>query len=437
MQPIHPAYSTPRCNAALANNATNRLHAMLKPWLRLLFTLLLATMALCHTATFAAEPAIVIDDHFTERTIGLNLSILEDPTAQLTLQDVRGTELANQFTPSTKPNPSFGYTKSAYWARFTLDDTRSPSQPYANWPLMLTLAYGQTDFAELWCANTQGNVVLQQRAGDHVPLNEWPSTFRMPTFNISNAAHTCWLRVQSGASLQMPLTLYTHAAFADHRVTDSTLQALYFGALLVIFIYNGLLSLTTRSRAYASYTLFLLGYGLLVCAYGGIGYQLLWPNAIGFADKTFPFFGSFSGVQACIFAIILLDLRQSSPRFYKFGIVVIALFTLSLVTTWFLPYSLAAKSLMAFSLMGLLFSLGSGIPLAWRGVRLAQIYLVAWLAFLMGTASIILTSAGIFPFNGLTSNAQQIGSAVEFVMLSFALANRIKTTEANLLNAQK
>ena len=123
---------------------------MLKPCLKLLLTLLLATLALCHTAVFAAEPAIVIDDQFTERTIGLDLSILEDPTAQLTLQDIRSAEFANQFTPSTKPNPSFGYTKSAYWARFTLDDTRSPNQPYVDWPLMLTLAYAQTDFAELW-----------------------------------------------------------------------------------------------------------------------------------------------------------------------------------------------------------------------------------------------------------------------------------------------
>ena len=410
---------------------------MLKSCLRLLFTLLLATMALCHTATFAAEPAIVIDDQFTERAIGLDLSIYEDKTTQFTLQDIRRAEIATQFSPSTKLNPSFGYTKSAYWARFTLEDARSPSSPYANWPLMLTLAYTLTDLVELWCANKQGAEIVYQRAGDHVLLAEWPSTFRKPTFSISSGAHTCWLRVQTSSTLQMPITVFTHAAFADHRVTDTAIQALYFGALLVMFVYNGLLAFTTRSRAYASYTLFLLGYGLLMCAYGGIGYQLLWCNAIGFADKTFPFFAAFTGLTAGIFAIILLGLRQSSPRFYKFGIVVIALFTLSLVTTWFLPYFHAVQSVMAFSLMGLLFLLGSGITLAWRGVRLAQIYLAAWLAFLMGTASIILTAVGILPFNGLTSNAQQIGSAVEFVMLSFALAYRIKTTEANLLNAQK
>jgi hypothetical protein len=155
---------------------------MFKSYLWLMLTLLLATLTLSHPAAFAAEPAIVIDEHFTERSIGLDLSILEDSTAQLTLQDIRSAEYSNQFTPSTKPNPSFGYTQSAYWVRFTLNDIRNPSRPYADLPLMLTLSQAQTNLAELWCANQQGDLVVQQRVGDHVPLVEWPMTFRMPTF---------------------------------------------------------------------------------------------------------------------------------------------------------------------------------------------------------------------------------------------------------------
>ena len=401
-----------------------------------LFAILLFFWCLPAQAQNTSPKPIEITTEFTERNIGLDLNILEDPTAQLTLEDIRSDEYASQFTPSTIITPNFGFTKSAYWARLTLDDTRSQS-PHADLPLNLTLAFPPADLAELWCANKKGTVVVQQRAGDHVLLAEWPSTFRMPTFSISSEAHTCWLRVQSGDSLQMSLTLYTHAAFANQRLTDSTIQALYFGALLVMFVYNGLLAFTTRSKAYASYTLFLLSFGLLTFAFGGIGYQLLWPNAIGFADYAAPFLTACSGLTACIFAIILLDLRQASPHFYKFGMVVVALFTLSLITTWLLPYSHAAKSVIAIILLEGIFLLGSGITLAWRGVRLAQIYLAAWLSLIVASALFILAVVGILPMNNFTSYAQQIGSVVEFVMLSFALAYRIKTTQTNLLSAQK
>ena len=401
------------------------------------FLVLFLGVIFLHTSLFANEPSIVIDDNFTERAIGLDLAILEDPTAQLTLDDVRSAEYASQFKLSTKQNPSFGYTQSAYWARFTIEYTRSPNRPYADLPLMLTLAYAQTDFAELWCANAEGTVVVQQRAGDHVPLEEWITNYRNPSFEITPTALSCWLRVQSSASLQFPLTLSTHAVFVEQRVTDTTVQSLYFGALLVIFVYNGLLALTTRSRAYGSYTLFLLSYGLLTCAFVGIGYQLLWPNAIGFADKILPFFTACTGVSASFFAIILLDLRNAAPRFYKFGVIVILLFAIHLVTPLLLPYSQAIKPVLVITLLGCTLLLGAGITLAWRGMRLAQIYLAAWLALIIGTAIFIITLIGLLPVNAITINASQIGSAVEFIMLSFALAYRIKTTQEALLSAQK
>jgi signal transduction histidine kinase len=223
----------------------------------------------------------------------------------------------------------------------------------------------------------------------------------------------------------------------DYQVADSTIQALYFGALLVMFVYNGLLAFTTRSIAYASYTLFLLGYGLLTCALGGVGYQLLWPNAVGFADKALPFFIALNGLAGSIFAIMLLELRQTAPRFYKLGMVVVTLFALSLITAWLLPFTYAMHTVSAISLLVFVFLLGTGITLSWRGVREAQIFMAAWLAFIIGTTILILASVGLLPINAFTNNASQIGSVIEFVMLSFALAYRIKTTEANLLNAQK
>jgi signal transduction histidine kinase len=418
-------------NPSFTGNATNKL------LLRALLALVWATLAMCHTAAIATQPAIVIDDQFTERTIGLDLSFLEDPTAKLTLQDVRGAELANQFTPSTKPNPSFGFTKSAYWARFALEDTRNINHAHSDLPLILTLAYAQTDFAELWCVNKQGVIELNQQTGDHIQLTEWSTSFRNPAFEIAPNAHICWLRVQSSGSLQLPLTLSTHAAFVEQRVTDSTLQALYFGALLVMFVYNGLLAFTTRSSAYASYTLFLLSYGLFLCSFSGIGYQLLWPNAIGFADKILPFFMACIGITAALFTIILLDLRRSAPRFYKFGVVMVVLFTFILLAAWLLPYEFSIKSVISVALFWCVFLLGSGVTLAWRGMRLAQIYLAAWLAFIIGSTIVIFAALGLLPINAFTRNAQQIGSAIEFVMLSLALAYRIKSTQQTLLQTQQ
>ena len=143
-------------------------------------------------------PPIVVDDAFRERAIGLDLDFLEDTSAALNIEDVRAKEHAARFVPSTKASPNFGYTKSAYWARFSLDDRRDTAKRESTDALELTLAYAQTDFAELWCVDSAGAQVVHARAGDHVLLAEWPSTYREPSFAIPAAARSCVVRVESG-----------------------------------------------------------------------------------------------------------------------------------------------------------------------------------------------------------------------------------------------
>ena len=71
----------------------------------------------------------------------LNLAIFEDTTAQLDVDQVRSAEVATQFAPSTKASPSFGYTPSAYWARFTLNDLRPAHAAGAHNPLYQRLQH--------------------------------------------------------------------------------------------------------------------------------------------------------------------------------------------------------------------------------------------------------------------------------------------------------
>ena len=429
---MHAHQSTP---IALASNASNGLLAMLKPCLKLLFTLLLATLALCHTAAFAAEPAIVIDDQFTQRAIGLDIDIYEDKTAQLSLEDIRSPEVSDKFISSTNENPNFHYTNSAYWARFSLLDNRS-SEKLKKLTIYLTLAYAPTDFTELWCANINGNVIINQKSGDHVPLSDWPNTYRFPTFEISSLAHTCWLKLITSDSLQIPLSLTQQDVFIKNRITDSAVQALYFGALLVMIVYNTLIAVVTRSWAYGSYTLFLVGFGLHQISFNGIGYQLLWPNTTGWSDKAALIGLGSAAFFSTLFAILLLDLRRLAPKLYKFGLIVQSLFFIFLFLYLFLSYFILIQISIFLVFPWAIFLILSGIYLSWKKVRVAKIYLTAWMFFVMGVLIFSFRVAGILPTNTFTANAIQIGSAIEFILLSFALADRLKTMQKSLLAAQ-
>ena len=86
-------------------------------------------------------PAIVVDDAFSTRAIGLDVDIYEDTSTQLSISDVRSAEYAQKFYASTKASTSFGFTSSAYWLRFALRDARSSSQQVQAGALLLTLGF--------------------------------------------------------------------------------------------------------------------------------------------------------------------------------------------------------------------------------------------------------------------------------------------------------
>jgi hypothetical protein len=63
--------------------------------------------------------------------------------------------------------------------------------------------------------------------------------------------------------------------------------------------------------------------------------------------------------------------------------------------------------------------------------------LAAWLVFILACLTNLAVDLGWLNNNALLAKSLQIGSAIEFILLSFALADRIKTTQTNLLSAQK
>jgi diguanylate cyclase len=73
-----------------------------------------------------------------------------------------------------------------------------------------------------------------------------------------------------------------------------------------------------------------------------------------------------------------------------------------------------------------------GVAALARGFRPARFFLVAWTAVILGSAIYIFMFLRWLPLNSFTYNAAQIGSAVECILLAFALADRV-----NLLKQKK
>jgi PAS domain S-box-containing protein len=78
----------------------------------------------------------------------------------------------------------------------------------------------------------------------------------------------------------------------------------------------------------------------------------------------------------------------------------------------------------------------AGVMSVRRGHPGARYFLTAWTVLLAGVVALSLHNTGVLPSNSVTSNSLLIGSALEMVLLSFALADRINVSRAEKEQAQ-
>ncbi len=386
------------------------------------FVLLRWIVAIVLVASRASARDLIIENGFDEVPLGEFLELAYDPSGALTLDDVVAGALP--FAASHREVPTFGYRSGTEWARLRVVDVRN-----VRGSLVLEHGYGLTDLLEL--NELEGpRVIRRTRAGDHVPASDWDIVARFVAFEIQpRAEHSIYLRLEGGASHQLAFTLRDRASYEAHRRRDLATQCLYYGALSAMFLYNALLWLSTRSRAYAYYVGFLGFYAVFQLASTGFLPPLV--GAVGsFAD--FPMILAILGVGdfGLLFAAELLDLATLAPTSRRALLAQCVAQSAAILASLPFGYSVAIHVTLVFAFAWAVAMLAVGVLAVRRGSNAAKLYLLAWGALLAGSLLKVLYSTGAVPTNAFTANAQQMGSVLEFLLLSFGLAARIKQLQA-------
>jgi diguanylate cyclase (GGDEF)-like protein len=396
---------------------------------RILFSLLLLGIS---TSSYTAD-SFVIDQRLERQDLAPYLVALEDPVGTLTIEDVRRQFAAGAFGP-VDPKKGFnkGYTRSAWWLAFQIQTpigNRSTDLPW-----LLELAFPTLDVVELYRPGTS----LPSRAGDTYPFSERPIrhvNFVFPMTTATPAVETVFLRVQSQGTLTAPLTAWSPEAFtASSRLTYAG-QAAYFGALLAMMIYNALLWFSVRERVYIDYVLYVGFIGLAIGAANGMAAEFFWPDIGWVVNYSYWAFG-FAGIFVTRFARSFLNTATTSiwlDRSLQGAGVLVAV---PIVIGFSVSYYAGGRLVSGALLIALLVSAWSGIYSVMHRIPGGRLYLLSWFLFLAFAAMYPLRNYGLVPTNFFTVHGIQIGSLVEMMLLSFALAARINHIRAEKEKAQ-
>ena len=381
-----------------------------------------------------APAAVQIGPGMDQVPLQGRLQYLEDPSGELTLAELTNPQVHYRFLASPRhASLNFGYSSSVYWLKLPLAVEKGAQRDW-----LLEMAYPSLDHVEVFVPDARGGY-HRLLSGDHQPFSERPYPHRNLVFPLSlvpDREQTILVRVASEGNLTLPATLWTPEALHQSDLHTYPLFALYYGALGALAAYNLFLFFLVRDRRYVFYVAFA---GCMIvgqASLNGFGNQFLWPESPVWGNGIFPAAMAATGFFGALFTRSFLETRRTAPDLDRLILICVAWFAMAAIGPFVMPYRLAAINV---SLSGIVFSVlavAGGVLCLLRNGPGARFFLVAWALLLVGVAVTGARNFGWLPTNELTSHAMQIGSALEMLLLSSALADRINTMRKEKERAQ-
>lgn len=377
--------------------------------------------------------AVELRPETTSVPVSGELQSLRDASGRLGMAEVLA-QPATAWQRNTQGKFSHGYDAATWWLRF--DVRRSNVNPDDD---LLEIAYPVLDNVDVWVLQ-RGRVVSHYRMGDKMPFADRPLDHRfflVPLRLEPGETYTVLLRVRTDSAMQVPLTVWNERAFFEHDQYRLIGEGIYFGSMLIMVLYNFFVFVVVRERNYLSYVMYVLSIVLFLGSLNGIAYQFLWPEATQWNDEVILLTLSCTVFFGTVFSIRFLDLHTHAPRLIPPMHTLCGVAVLLMIAAFIFSYSVLIRLTIVLATFACLAGLVASV-MRWRqGDSSVRFYALAWSSMLLGGIVLALNKFEWLPKNFFTDNAAQFGSALEVVLLSFAMAERINEEKRLRFDAQQ
>lgn len=385
----------------------------------------LVLFVLFHTAVLA-QGEIIIKDDFTKKVLGKELEIYRDKSGSETIESV--TAVPFEKIKITRPN--LGFIKGAAWVRTKVVNQSSLKMLYViiNQPLIDTL--------EIFVLNESDSVLSHYLVGEAFSKKSQPHNidrnFIIPFFPQPHSELSIYMRISTIEQISLPVYISTDEATWRMARDSNLLFGVYFGVILVMILYNLFIYISVRDISYLFYVLYVFFMGLTHATLEGFTQFYFWPESPDFANHSLYIFNSLVNFSAIIFLREFLKTKIYAPKLHKISNYLLLYFSVLLILSLFLIHPIIhISSQLGISVVAIFIFITS-IVVFRNGYTPAKFFLLAWSLLLFSIIIFALKDAGLIPSNPVTNYAIFLGSGIEVVLLSLALADRI-----NILKKEK
>jgi serine phosphatase RsbU (regulator of sigma subunit) len=389
---------------------------------------------LCSTRGYGQDTGITLKDNFNNSfKVDYELYVLTDTNATIKFEDAI---VSNQFKLHQQNiTPNLGFTSNNYWFKFIISNTKAPQNR------VLEIAYPFFNQLDVYIPNVNGKY-KKSVVGDHLPFAARPYKHKNFLFDLnfeSGETKVIYAYLHcNGEATSFPVKVWTKQDYLRNNYEEQLALGIYYGIILFVFFFSAFLWLIVKEGYQLYYFLYIIGVAIFQFSLDGFAFEFFWPNNIWFANHVIPLSGSFTIMALILFVVSLLKTKIHTPIIHKILIVLlfvdVALFVLSFLPNPFYSIGLMGLNFIAVPINVLI--LISAIICYRMGMNTAKYFLVAFSLLILGILAALFKNFGILPRVFLTEYSIQMGSAIELIMLSLALAENVKLLKSEKEEAQ-
>lgn len=373
------------------------------------------------------------DDNIIKK--GFAVSYYRDVSNNATIKDVKD----QKFTIPKSENEvlNFGIDNATYWIKLISQNRHELTNQ------VLYIDQARLSYAELFIIkkNSASKLSLFNPFSYSKSRFTQGKIFKLPA--IIEKGSTIYIKVHSNENLILPISIIKEETLLEKISFRGIIFGFYTGIMSIMFIYNLFLYIIIKDKSYIYYVFYILCAWLTQISIQGYSSKYFWTINSKMDEYSTTLFSITAVLFASLFTLTFLNTKHFSKTFEKLIKIFAVLTILNLFILFFVDTSTAFIVMQLLTLCGALLALSSSYFVYFKKhFKPAGYYLVAWSVLLIGAILFIMKDYGIIPYNNFTSYLLQISSAIEVMLLSFALADKInffkkenEIAQAQALNA--
>lgn len=364
----------------------------------------------------------------------INSFYLKDIVGNLTLDSVLRNN--KNWQKSKTENLNFGFQNKPYWIKLDI----ATALPFSK-EIVFFIENSNMNEIDLYLLDSNYNLLKHKSTGNLRPFSTREFNHRYFAINLpieNDKLYHIYIRYKSEDVMAFQSGISSLEAYFEYHTKLQLIEGFFFGSLLLLAIYNLFIYVFSKEISFLYYVLYITCTFLFQFEYGG------WFNQ--YVTKDFPSFSSrlgliFTGI-ACTTSIIFLEsyipVKYRSKSNQLIANIIKILGASELLFAYFVPLLWNFIFIISFSVFLVLPYINLTNYLAYKqGLAKLRFLIWGWGIITFGVLMLCLAASGILPFIFITKYSIQVGTIVEGLLLSFALADKITVLRQEKQVAQR